>query len=83
MNVVSRSLKPLKEPPFNSIYHLVVAPIRDLWKRQNLRLSFIKELDEHHKWYVMMWVEGSSPDLLSNFGILDENLEGIVNHYGS
>jgi hypothetical protein len=33
--------------------------------------------------YVMMCVEGSSPDFPLNFRILDGSLEGIVNHEGS
>jgi hypothetical protein len=76
-------LKLLKEPPFSSIYHLAVAPVRDLWKICNLTLSSIKELDEHHKWYVMMCVEGSSPGLPSNFGMSDGSFDGIVGHEGS
>jgi hypothetical protein len=77
------SLKVLKESPFNSMYQLVVAPVRDLWKIHNLMLSSNNELDEHNKWYAMMCVEGSSPDFSSNFGISDGNLEGISDHDGS
>jgi hypothetical protein len=76
-------LKLLKEPPFNSIYDLEEALVRELWKRSSLTLSSINKLDEHHKWYVMMCVKRSSLELPLNFGISDGNLEGISDHDGS
>jgi hypothetical protein len=63
--------------------HFAVALVRDIWKRHSLTLSSINELDEYHKWYVMMCVEGSSHGFPLNFRILDGGLEGIFNHKGS
>jgi hypothetical protein len=78
-----RSLNLLKEPPFNSMYHFVAL----LWSRisgkDSLTLSSINKLDEHHKWYVMMCVEGSSPRFLLNFRISEGILDDIVSHEGS
>jgi len=65
------------------MYHLETSLVRVLWKRCNVMLSSINDLDEHHKWYVMMCVEGSYLSLPSNFGISDGNLEGIFDHDGS
>jgi hypothetical protein len=74
------SVNILKELSCNEMYHLATTLVRDLWKRCNLTLSSIKELDEHHKWYVIMCVEGSSLVLPSNFGMSDGSLEGMVVH---
>jgi hypothetical protein len=65
------------------MYHLVATLVKDIWKINILALSSINELDEHHKWYVMMCVEGSSLGFPSNFGISNGNLEGIIEHNGS
>jgi hypothetical protein len=61
----------------------VASLIRDLWKRCNLTLSSINNLDEHHKWYVEMCIEGSSLGFPWNFGILNDNFEGIFRQDGS
>jgi hypothetical protein len=44
--------------------------------------SFIKELEEHHKWKIT-WLLGSSPYFPSNFGMLDGNLAGMVGQDGA
>jgi hypothetical protein len=65
------------------MYHLVVASVMDLWKRRSLTLSSINEMDEHHKWYHMMCVHGSSLFFPSNFRISEDSLDGIFTHEGS
>jgi len=55
----------------------------DLFKRHNITLSSIKELEEHQKCYIMMCVEGSSPNLLSNLRMSDGSFDLIVVHEGS
>jgi hypothetical protein len=45
--------KDLKNPHGNSIYHLVVEPVRVRWKSRNLIESSINELEEHQRWKVM------------------------------
>jgi hypothetical protein len=39
--------------------------------------------EEHHKWKVMTWLAGSSPNFPSNFGISEGSLVGILGHVGS
>jgi hypothetical protein len=39
--------------------------------------------EEHHKWKVMIWLVGSSPTFLSNLGMFEGSLVGIVGHVGS
>jgi hypothetical protein len=51
-----------------------IGPMRVCWKRHNLMESSIKELEEHHRWKVIMWLLGSSWAYLSNFGISEGNL---------
>jgi hypothetical protein len=65
------------------MYHLEAAPFMNLWKICSLTISSINEFDEHHKWYVMICVEGSSLGLPSNFRIFEGSLEGISYHEGS
>jgi hypothetical protein len=40
-------------------------------------------LEEHHKWKVMTWLEGSSPAFPSNLGISEGSLVAIAGHVGS
>jgi hypothetical protein len=42
----------------------------------------MREFDEHHKWKVITWLFGSSPDFLSNFGILEGSLAGMTGQTG-
>jgi hypothetical protein len=38
----------------------------------------MREFDEHHKWKVITWLFGSSPDFPSNFEISEGILVGIT-----
>ena len=40
-------------------------------------------LEEDHKWKVMTWLVGYSPDLPSNLGMFEGSLVGILGHVGS
>jgi hypothetical protein len=42
----------------------------------------MREFDEHHKWKVITWLFGSSPDFPSNFGISEGSLAGITGQTG-
>ena len=79
---MARVLKSVKKPRGSYIYHFAVEPVRVHWKSCNQIESSIKELDEHQRWKVMTWLFGSSPDLLSNFGVSDSNLDGIMDQWG-
>jgi hypothetical protein len=39
--------------------------------------------EEHHKWKVMTWLVGYSPDFPSNLGMSEGSLVGIFGHVGS
>jgi hypothetical protein len=39
--------------------------------------------EEHHKWKVMTWLAGSSPNFPSNLGMSEGILVGILGHVGS
>jgi hypothetical protein len=39
--------------------------------------------EEHHKWKVITWLAGPSPDFPSNFGISEGSLVGILVQVGS
>jgi hypothetical protein len=39
--------------------------------------------EENHKWKVMTWLAGSSPDFPSNLGLFEGSLVGILGHVGS
>jgi hypothetical protein len=39
--------------------------------------------EENHKWKVITWLAGSSPDFPSNLGISEGSLVGILGHVGS
>ena len=47
--------------------HFTVLPISVLGNSHNLIESSKNELEMHHRWYVVMWLAGSSPVLPSNF----------------
>jgi hypothetical protein len=79
---MARVLKSVKKPCNSSIYHFASEPVRVRWKSRNRMESSIKELDEHHRWKVMTWLFGSSPGLQSNFGMSDDNLDGITSQWG-
>lgn len=61
----------------NSIYHIVMTPVRVLWKILSQILFSLKEFYEHQRWKVMMWFDGSSPTFPSNFRMLDGSLVGM------
>jgi hypothetical protein len=79
---MDRVLKSVKKTHGSSIYHFAAEPMRICWKSRNRMESSIKELDEHQRWKVMTWLFGSSPDLLSNFGMSNGNLAGITGQWG-
>jgi hypothetical protein len=60
----------------------LLKPVSVRWKRCKCIESSIKEFDEHHKWKVITWLFGSSPGLLSNFGISEGSLVGITGQKG-
>jgi hypothetical protein len=64
------------------MYHFATALVRYLWKICSLTLLSINELDENHKWYAMMCVEGSSIGFPSNLKISKGNLDGTIDHEG-
>jgi hypothetical protein len=64
------------------MYHFAATPIKVLWKSLNLTLSSIKELEEHHRWKVMMCVLGSSFTLPSNLGMPDGSFVEIGSQAG-
>ena len=61
----------------SSMYHLAAAPIRVRWNNLNLMESSMVLLDEHHRWNVIMWFWGHSPNFPSNLGMSDGSLVGI------
>jgi len=61
----------------NSVYHLATIPVRVRWNRLCLIKSSMILLEEHHKWKVVMWLEGSLPTFPSNLGIFDSNSVGM------
>ena len=76
-NALPRLPKSTKLTVGSSIYHLVAAPIKVLWKILNRMLSSIKEFEEHHRWKVITRVLGSLFTFPSNLGMPDGNLVGI------
>jgi len=62
------------------MYHLVALPVKVLYKSLNRILSSTNKFEEHHKWYIMTCLEGSSSHFPSIFGILDGNDKGISSH---
>ena len=81
-NALAKLSKSANPADGNSIYHLVYAPIKVLWKILNWTLSSIKEFKEHHRWKVMAWVLGSSFAFPSNLGMSEGNLVGIGGQMG-
>jgi hypothetical protein len=79
---MDRVLKLVEKPRGNYIYHFSAEPIRVHWKSHNRMESSIKELDEHQRWKIMTWLFGSSPNLLSNFGMSDGSLAGTTIQWG-
>ena len=53
-----------------------------LWQTLSLILSSNKELDQHHNWNVIMWLDGSSLGFPSNLGMSEGSFMGIGGHYG-
>jgi hypothetical protein len=45
--------------------------------------SSMMMFEENHKWKVITWLAGCSPDFPSNFGIFEGSLVGILGHVGS
>jgi hypothetical protein len=64
---MERELKSWKEAHGSSIYHFAVETVSVHWKIHKCIESSMREFDEHHKWKVITWLFGSSPDFLSNF----------------
>jgi hypothetical protein len=81
-NSITKSLKHLREAPSNSIYHMAALLVKEIWKTCDFTLSSINELDEHHKWYVMMCMEEYSLDFPLNLGMFDGILVGMTDHEG-
>ena len=77
MNALAKLPKSTKPADGSSIYHLVTAPIKVLWKSLNWTLSSVKDFEEHHRWKVITCVLVSSFTLPSNLGISDGNLVRI------
>ena len=65
-NVISNDWKSKKEAVGSSMNHLAALPVRVLWNNHNLMESSKKELETHHRWYVVIWFAGSSPVFPSN-----------------
>jgi hypothetical protein len=80
---IAKVLKSPKECRGSSIYHLVVEPVRLLWKSHKRMESSIKEFEEHQIWKVITWLLGSSPGFPSNFGISEGSLAGIGGQNGA
>ena len=49
--------------------HFSALPVSVLGKNRNLIESSKNELEMHHRWYVVIWLAGSSPVFPSNLGI--------------
>ena len=49
--------------------HLAALPVNVRGNNRNLIESSKKELETHHRWYVVILFAGSSPVFPSNFGI--------------
>ena len=47
--------------------HFAALPVSVLGNSHNLIKSSKNELETHHRWYVVMWLVGSSPVFPSNF----------------
>ena len=67
----------------SSMYHFAALPIRVHWNNRNWTESSFSELDEHHKWKVVMWSPRSSLGLALNFGMFKGNFVGIGGQRGS
>jgi hypothetical protein len=70
-------------PLSSSIYHLETPPVRVRWNKRNRIESSLSELEEHHKWIVIIWSCGSSPLFPSNFGMFEGSLVGTGGQLGS
>ena len=71
------------DPDFSSTYHLADGPIRVIWNNLKHMESSVMLFEENHKWKVITWLVGSSPDFPSKFGISEGSLVGILGHVGS
>ena len=76
-NTLAKSQKLSNATKGSSMYHFAAVLVRVLWNNLNQTMLSFSELEEHHKWKVVMWAPGSSPTLPSNFGIFEGNLVGI------
>ena len=56
--------------------HFVTLPISILGNSYSLIESSKNELETHHRWYVVIWLAGSSPVFPSNLGIFVGILTG-------
>ena len=81
-NIVENSPNEAKLLPISYMYHLAAFPVKVRWNNLNLIESSIRELDEHHRWKVVIWSVGSSPFLPSNFGMSEGSLVGTGGHLG-
>ena len=66
----------LNEVVGNSMNHFEALQVRVHGKMWSRMLSSNKELDTHHRWYMVMWVVGSSQCFSSNLGISTGILTG-------
>ena len=53
----------------SSMNHLAALLVNVLGNSHNLIESSKNELETHHRWYVVIWLVGSSPVFPSNFGM--------------
>ena len=76
-NAIASDWKLKRDASISSMNHLAAFPVRVLGKNQKLMESSKKELDTHHRWYVVIWFAGSSPVFQSNVGMSVGILMGI------
>jgi hypothetical protein len=67
----------------SSIYHLAGPLLRARWNKHNQIESSLSDLDEHHKWNVVMWSCGSLPLFPWKLGMFEGILVGTTCQLGS
>ena len=81
-NALAKVSKVTWDPDFSSTYHLADGPVSVHWNNLNRMELFVMLFEENHKWKVMIWLEGLSPDFTSNLGMSEGSLVGIAGHVG-
>ena len=71
-----------KDVGANSIYHFSTNLMRACWKILSLILTSNKDLEQHHKWNVSIWLDEYSLGFCSNFGMSNGSLVRIGGHCG-